>query len=330
MSHILLLGAGFSRNWGGWLASEAFEYLLGCPEIACDVSLRQLLWKHQTTGGFENALAELQKASPQGNEQQLIALQAAVTHMFRDMNQAFFELDEFELQTPAYLPRTIRTFLSKFDAIFTLNQDLLLEHHYLQNMHLVNKKKWNGPQLPGMNHVRNINIVDADSWARSTWQPLQEKDFKIESKLQPFFKLHGSSNWTNTDNKSLLIMGGQKTKAIGQTPVLAWYAEQFDEYLARPQTKLMVIGYGFRDQHINEAISKASTNGLKIFVIAPEGADLAMKLNSTRIVGQIGSPPTMEEELFNQSLIGASRRPLREIFGNDTAEFNKVMRFFSA
>jgi hypothetical protein len=30
---ILLTGAGFSRNWGGWLANEAFEYLLGSSHI---------------------------------------------------------------------------------------------------------------------------------------------------------------------------------------------------------------------------------------------------------------------------------------------------------
>ena len=33
MPHQLLTGAGFSRNWGGWLANEAFEYLLGVPEV---------------------------------------------------------------------------------------------------------------------------------------------------------------------------------------------------------------------------------------------------------------------------------------------------------
>jgi hypothetical protein len=38
--HVPLLVAAFSRNWGGWLASEAFEYLLGRPEI--DDPLRQL------------------------------------------------------------------------------------------------------------------------------------------------------------------------------------------------------------------------------------------------------------------------------------------------
>lgn len=62
MSHLLLLGAGFSRNWGGWLASEAFEYVLGCPEIRTREDLRRLLWRHQATGGFENARAELQGA----------------------------------------------------------------------------------------------------------------------------------------------------------------------------------------------------------------------------------------------------------------------------
>lgn len=33
MNFLLLLGAGFSRNWGGWLADEAFEYLIGHNEI---------------------------------------------------------------------------------------------------------------------------------------------------------------------------------------------------------------------------------------------------------------------------------------------------------
>ena len=34
MHTIALLGAGFSRDWGGWLANEAFGYLLGCAEIS--------------------------------------------------------------------------------------------------------------------------------------------------------------------------------------------------------------------------------------------------------------------------------------------------------
>jgi len=62
MSCILLTGAGFSYNWGGWLASEAFEYLLGAPEL--DDFCRDLLWTHKDTGGFEKALSVLQAGTP--------------------------------------------------------------------------------------------------------------------------------------------------------------------------------------------------------------------------------------------------------------------------
>ena len=54
---LLLLGAGFSRNWGVWLASEAFDHLVGSPEAIADDGLRKLLWRHQHQGGFEAAFA---------------------------------------------------------------------------------------------------------------------------------------------------------------------------------------------------------------------------------------------------------------------------------
>ena len=60
MNHILLLGAGFSRTWGSWLASEAFEFLLGCPTVIGNPQLRRLLWDSRLRGGFEDALDELQ------------------------------------------------------------------------------------------------------------------------------------------------------------------------------------------------------------------------------------------------------------------------------
>jgi hypothetical protein len=61
MPYYLLTGAGFSRNWGGWLANEAFEYLLGSPEI--DDYLRSILWQTKLSGeGFEGALSAVQAA----------------------------------------------------------------------------------------------------------------------------------------------------------------------------------------------------------------------------------------------------------------------------
>jgi hypothetical protein len=90
--HVLLTGAGFSRNCGGWLANEAFEYLLDCSEV--DDHLRHVLWKHKRQGGgFEDALAELQLENSRGarpsTRKQLDDLQAAIIGMFNAMDQVF-------------------------------------------------------------------------------------------------------------------------------------------------------------------------------------------------------------------------------------------------
>jgi hypothetical protein len=96
MHHYLFTGAGFSRNWGGWLANEAFEYLLGAPEI--DDDLRVILWEAKLRGeGFEGALSMVQDAyaSNRSNEtkQRLDTLTHAVIGMFNAMQAAFNKLD---------------------------------------------------------------------------------------------------------------------------------------------------------------------------------------------------------------------------------------------
>jgi hypothetical protein len=88
----------------------------------------------------------------------------------------------------------------------------------------------------------------------------------------------------------------------------------------------MVIGYGFRDAHINDTIIRnANEHGLQMFV-GSAGSDLARSLNPTRRVGHLAVGMSLEE-VFERGLIGASRRPLREIFGADMVEHGKVRRF---
>jgi hypothetical protein len=331
MADLLLLGAGFSRNWGGWLASEAFEYLLGCPEIAKSAQLRDRLWKHQTNGGFEDALDELQAAylrDPRNHEQQLFAFQSAVSNMFADMNNAFLELIDWEFQRQDR-EKLVQAFVTRFDAIFTLNQDIFLEKHYCNsNVSLLGTRGWSGAYFPGMNRTPHPEPLFSGCLARATWTPRAEGSFTLEPRTQPIFKLHGSSNWKSADGKPLLVMGGAKPNEISRHPILRWYAQEFESRLVSPGTRLMVIGYGFKDRHINDAIAKAVGSGLRMFIIAPAGAELAFALSPTRANRQI-IVESAEELMLKQSLIGASRRPLRDIFGGDGAEFHKVMRFFT-
>ena len=282
-------------------------------------------------GGFENALAVVQSdfiRYPAANTGHFQDLQSAVTRMFGDMNKGYFDHTDFEFQSAR--ERMVGTFLTRFDAIFTLNQDLLIEHYYIdRDISLTSSGRWGGAEMPGMRPVHNQASINPVSWAQRTWTPAPPAEFSFDPRHQPYFKLHGSSNWQEVHGAPMLIMGGNKIRDIHFSPVLSWYHQQFEERLYQRDTRLMVIGYGFRDTHINEVIMRAiNEHGTQMFIIAPEGGDLARRVNPTHQAAiRVG---TDLEATFERGLIGASRRTLREIFGGDSIEFIKVMRFFQA
>jgi hypothetical protein len=315
MANILLLGAGFTRNWGGWLAPEVFEYLLGRPEI--DEFLRNLLFKHRRAGGYEGALSELQSDVLRGGARdKLIAFENALAQMFADMDKGL-ERIAFEFQSDgAYM---VRTFLTRFDAIFTLNQDLLLERYYLNdNVMLTDPRRWGGWQVPGMQ--RQGGGYASAALNCGIWTPNGQAP---QPRLQPYFKLHGSSNWRDGGGARIIVAGGNKPALVNQFPVLAAYHGEFRRYLSGP-TCLTVIGYGFGDDHINDMILAAAGAGqLKLFIIDPLGLDVIDE-NRTHA---IYSPGKLMSGL-GPTAAGASRRSLRDIFGSDRVEHAKVASFF--
>lgn len=255
MRFVLLLGAGFSHNWGGWLASEVFEYLMGCKAIPEDAGLKRILLDHKSA--FEDALARVQAEYLRGRSgeaaRRLEVLQSALGEMFADMD-AGFQRRQFEFQND--IAYQLRTFMIRFDAIFTLNQDSLLERHYLDdNVALGSARKWNGWQLPGMQRVHDPGRTPFDG-SLDQWKPKTPKGFVVEKKQQPCFKLHGSMNWISADGDQVLVMGANKVGTLKGHPLLKWYFEQFKAYLQQP-VRLMVIGYSFRDPHINDVIMEA-------------------------------------------------------------------------
>lgn len=325
MTPYLLLGAGFSRNWGGWLASEVFEYLLAQPEVVDSEELRRILWGAQSRGGFEYALETLQSRVKAGDCRaiaHLAALQGAVIAMFNDMNEGFNGILDWEFTN--HKECQIATLLTKFEAIFTLNQDLLIEKHYLSACpELRRHDRWDGAALPGL-------VAQGSGYASivgQRWLVQGEETFTLERRIQPYFKLHGSTNWDAADGSSTLIVGGNKAGAIGGSPILRWYFAEFEKAMFAGDARLMVIGYGFRDEHINATLIKGiMDHGLKLFVVTPAGADQAREVNPTAS-GAIRAASALESA-FELGVIGASRRDLRDIFGGNRLELAKLMRFF--
>jgi hypothetical protein len=325
MKHILLLGAGFSSNWGGPLASDIFDWLLQRPEISGDAYLKQMLWNDRNAGGFENTLSQLQSdflRSPNTeNTARLERFQTAINEIFADMDRGYASLASWEFQNDRH--RTLGHALVKFDAIFTLNQDLLFERHYINeqafNVSLETNQRLLGCIIPGMKETRDHLAPYPYDIARSTWTPLSHGEFKVPDRFQPYFKLHGSYRWNDGTGKALMVVGGNKSLAIQSHQVLKWYFSEFRRYVGLGATRLMVIGYGFNDPHINKALLEAAPKGLMLFIIDPLGVDAADPTRNLQL--RMPNP-------FRDMIETASKRSLRETFGANAVEHNRVMKFF--
>ena len=197
---------------------------------------------------------------------------------------------------------TIPEFLALFDAIFTLNQDLLLEKHYLipqsVGLSLVSDGKWDLCVIPGMDELPSPGDCCRPA-LRSPAGRAPTGGFPrttvIGPRQQPYFKLHGSMNWQANNGGSLLVMGGNKPTTMQSHQILMWYANKFTEALSRPNARLMVIGYGFGDSHINRLIHQAWKRGgrtLSMFIVHPEGREISRKVNPTHGKGYLCSGPT--------------------------------------
>jgi hypothetical protein len=310
------------------MASEVFEYLLGCPQFVRSRENRALLWRHYDSGGFENALAEVQAAyvsDPAAHASQLKDFQDAVHGMFHAMNEGFkFTLNDIDPQKPWL---NVGKLIYQFDEVFTLNQDLLVEMFFFDEArHFTNR--WENLWLPGIERDSPPE-TGLKTWATGKWSPRPRDRSHTHPKLLPYYKLHGSSSWRTHDNAPLLIMGGRKAEALKLFPILTEYAKAFEEALKKPNTRLMVVGYGFRDEHINDTIIGAVESGLQFLVVDPHGGGLARAVNAVR--GSSGAivPKTKLEEAFERGLIGATRRSIRNVFAGDRIERQKLERFFS-
>ncbi len=139
-------------------------------------------------------------------------------------------------------------------------------------------------------------------------------------------------SYTTSRDTTLLIMGGGKLEGISGNELLNRYRQEFINRLAVPNTRLVVIGYGFLDEHINELLRVAATGStnFQMFIIDTYGVDVLYN----RPMSKSSVPPRHDTDKLLKALTpvlaGASRRPLASLFSHqnpDEIERSKVFRF---
>jgi hypothetical protein len=154
---------------------------------------------------------------------------------------------------------------------FTLNQDLFIER-----WHLSEDQLW----VPGIsNHVsrkKEAALSDEDVIVVPTVEMMEKhRERNDDSRISTYgrfqyIKLHGSWNWRTSDGKSAMVIGRGKETRIMQEPLLSWYLETFESVLSKGSRKLLVIGYGFRDPHINDVIARCvKEHDLELYILSP-------------------------------------------------------------
>lgn len=240
---IILTGAGFSKNFGGFLGIEMWSEIFN--EINNPKTKHHFLNRGDEAKdfNFENIYSEIIKSN-NFSDNQKEELKEAIYAVYRRMD--FNIMERLEDSSFCDLDNMYSD-KKKDKLLFTLNQDLLLER----------KKKlfigWAGLHP-------NDELKDQHSLPNECPEIIIPEDSEIfEQRIKGqtgliYLKLHGSYKWKRKDGDNNMILGINKEEDIKKEPILNWYFNIFREAIAQKNKKLLIIGYSFQDKHINKII----------------------------------------------------------------------------
>lgn len=258
---ILLTGAGFTHNFGGFLAREMWSKIFNNPLIQVDSEIRDLLLQDFD---FESVYFSVLAGSRYTDDSKM-ALRQAIEKAYKDLddtvkNWVFNDGNPTALNT--YGLGELLGFISQRGSdkgwLFTLNQDLYMERK-------------NGYRSPGAPFGHAVDGAEGGS-VKLIGLPDEALMEKVKTELNnpSYIKLHGSYGWVSSRGGTQMIIGKNKIDDINQEPLLKWYSELFQNLIYEGDKKLLIIGYGFGDDHINDVLLKGvQDHNLSLYVINP-------------------------------------------------------------
>lgn len=320
--HILLTGAGFTKNFGTLLASEMWSIIFNHKNVQADTFTKSLMLNNFDYESVYNIIMTQTSLMPINKEAFNDAMKFAYDYIDEVLRKHNINhpYPEEVYNVNDMIHRFEQTTENSF--IFTLNQDLFFERLYsnrsLSIPGIENNSKWftsyfNEP----FNQKDSIPLPDQNELSSNT-DILSDGNFFL-------IKLHGSYNWKSFDGTQKMVLGGGKIEQIRKEPLLKYYCEIFKKVLSQDQRRLLIIGYGFGDDHINQIISDSvRDHGLKIYIISPVSPEDFRKKFENGLTSEIwrgisGYFPYTLEDIFpkNSSEKTHIKKNLFELFFGD-------------
>lgn len=333
---ILLTGAGFSKNFGGFLGREMWSKIFNSPKLESALPIKKEL---KTDFNFESVYAKvLQGNGFTAGDREIF--QEIIIDAYDDMDKMLGQYRSSSTDPCQVNFHGVSEFLKLFSVSsagnnetglhFTLNQDLFLE----------NRLKRRALGL-GLSQYKDYNnAIDGGRIDSNVEVSLPNIEFISEFKQNHldsagnlfYIKLHGSSGWLSTTGSNQMVLGNNKLTDIMREPLLQWYFEIFEEALYRNGIKLFICGYGFRDAHINERIVKAVREyGLKIYIISPTDPEVFKNylIGKPSAPGQLWSEDEDGKAMWN-AMNGFFPYSMKDIFPVDGSDTDKKKDLFNA
>lgn len=167
--------------------------------------------------------------------------------------------------------------------LFTTNYDMFLERamekcgiHYTNGFNGIVEREFDPS-------VFRLRYVDDENRYKDKWDPVSRfaRLYKLHGSLSWFFEGHkvvekmGYSTDYNQENTVIYPTVNKHTQSL-QTPYSELFRE-FSMHLQKPNTTLLVMGYGFPDDHINQLMQQALSNETFTLIILGNITELGLK-----------------------------------------------------
>ncbi len=275
---VLLTGAGFTKTFGGYLGSEMWAEILNHLDLDDNPEIRKLMLRKLD---YEAIYDEMQDPNKKYTPKQKASFTDAFRRAYNDMDD---NLSHLEPPISAIPYGACKLFISRFAGsmgskargfFFTLNQDLFVERFYTNS-----GSPERSIRSPGADHLKwfrgehgqKLQASDIIKLPDDKGIETLKKEFGKKGSGQfMYVKLHGSHRWQSQDGSDVLVIGHGKKGRLEKEPITRWYLSLFEEIIKTYTRNLVIIGYGFGDDHINTIIADAvKDNKLRLFIVTPK------------------------------------------------------------
>lgn len=318
---LLFTGAGFTANFGGFLAREMWSWIFNNPKLNNAGNLKLRL---REKFDFEEIYSDVFDDRSNLPEHEIKIFKDVVNEAYLSMDQVIQSGWDLLPINPHDVKRFLDRFVTPSGACFTLNQDMAMEKRLGWRPLAPSSMDYSG----NWGDVSNSDLNSDTLKYLPTIEELEAFKAQIGSTRSSYIKLHGSLRWVNSDGNDSKVIGINKENTIAKIPLLNWYFELFKQAISAEDVKLVIIGYGFRDLHINKLLANAcESNNLKLFIISPEDVESFLDNLLYRGQGQLRSADSIGTKIW-KGVIGYFPYKLSKIFPREqrttNPELNKI------